>query len=381
MILSRVEELPPQLQYWRFNWSKGFDHSTVKRLPQTLRNLHLTDIAKLGNLKILPPGLQTLVSFDANALSDEEILALPRTLTNLKLPYTTATKNGLKNLPSGLRKLALKVPFSALTEPYPFISSLEVLSSEIVDPMAIKGAWRLRKISTGHFMGDHSHLKGLNGLERIELIDDVKFEREWLQNLPDQLQELEINQLVDLLGSGQGVSQYLPRAMKSLVIYGQQPISDKFIQHLPRDLTSLIINSGCITLTDLALEWLPRGLRTLILPYARDVTDLGIKLMPRGLTALSLGRASLLTDEAVPHLPRGLQSLKLDNCTLFTNQSAKDFPRTLISLELTNNTNLTPSCIQSLPPCLLRYPCANVTIGTTWSTKLSTTAKVVAQNM
>jgi hypothetical protein len=377
-ILKRAEEMPPQLQYLRFNWSIYTSNSVIKRLPQTLRHLHLTYIAKLEKFKHLPPGLQTLVSFDTKILRDEDILALPRTLTNLRLPHAEATENSLKNLPFGLRKLALRVRFSAAIEPFPFISSLEVLRTETIDPLAIKGAWRLRKILTGHFTGDTSHLKGLKCLESIGLIDDVRLEREWLQNLPDQLQELEINELIDLPGSGQGVSQYLPRAMKCLRIYGQEPIGDEFIQHLPRSLKLLIMDSRRIALTDLALGWLPRGLRTLLLPFAQDFTDQGIKLMPRGLTNLSLANASLLTDDAVPYLPRGLRTLNLPGCTLFTDESAKDFPRTLITLELYRNTNLSSSCVDFLPPGLRNVPCASVTLGMTWSNKLSTTAKAVA---
>jgi len=93
------------------------------------------------------------------------------------------------------------------------------------------------------------------------------------------------------------------------------------------------------------IQYLPRGLTTLKMNFARGITQTCD--FPRTLTYLSLELASL-SDDAIPDLPQGLTYLNLRNSCYLTDDSIAKLPRSLTYYK-NNAPTYTDRCIRHLP--------------------------------
>ena len=137
--------------------------------------------------------------------------------------------------------------------------------------------------------------------------------------------------------------------LKSLALFRCHLLTNDWVRHLPKSLTSLVAPHS--DLSDEDVEFLPRKL---VIFYSRGayLTEESIKNFPQNLTFLKLRGNILLEDNCVRFLPPQLKTLWLPMNEKFTNNAIESLPKSLTHLYLSSTTPLTKECRKHLPPQL-----------------------------
>jgi len=145
-----------------------------------------------------------------------------------------------------------------------------------------------------------------------------------------------------------------PRCLLKLSLEGCSEISNVGLEYLPKGLKSLELNS-CTKITD-------DGLKSIVTFYQLEhlslamtnISDDGIKTyskqFPGTLNSLSLWNCAKITDAAIPYLPKTIITLYLRR-TKITDAALGQLSRGLMSLDL-SGTKVSNAGLKSLPPHL-----------------------------
>jgi hypothetical protein len=156
-----------------------------------------------------------------------------------------------------------------------------------------------------------------------------------------------------------------------------------------KDVTDLNAD-WCFKISDKALENLPPDLTTIILSRCRLITNQGLKNLPPNLKSLTIDERTLLSDEALKHFREKLETLSMKECPSISNNGLKllfnrlknlstlvingenitddgptQIPRNLVNLRLIRCKNITDKKIEDLPQNLkkLDLSCAQISIA------------------
>jgi len=145
-----------------------------------------------------------------------------------------------------------------------------------------------------------------------------------------------------------------PPALKSLSLEGCSEVTDDGLQHLPKNLKSLELNSCAIS--DKGLDPILTNLNNLqhLSLAMTNISDAGIKShanrWPATLTSLSLWNCANITDQSLSFLPKTLKKLYLRR-TKITDVGLKNLNSNISELDL-SGTKITDAGLKTLPPRL-----------------------------
>jgi hypothetical protein len=225
----------------------------------------------------------TRFSGEFGALSDSEILHLPKGLTDLRLNCYLEDEQ-IALLPRGLETLTLLGENLLTDECSKFL------------PRGLK-----------HFYSEFS-----------------PFSSRFAISLPE-----------NLLGLGLPVADFkdvgiaaLPRSLTVLYLGCSSNITDECAAFLPRGLKELDFSYG-EKLTNKFLRDLPQGLEHLDLYANQHISDRGIPLLPKSLTYLNVSKNEKLTNACARFLPRNLKTFYADSAKM-TLECMPDLPPMLV---------------------------------------------------
>jgi Leucine-rich repeat (LRR) protein len=142
----------------------------------------------------------------------------------------------------------------------------------------------------------------------------------------------------------------LPRSVTSITLEVARQLRLEGILALPPNLE--VLNISDVDLTVLALEALPRTLKTLDLSFLSVFPSESISKLPPGLKSLKLVRDYSITAGAIKQLPRTLTELHQSENYRMSDLAAANLPPGLTFLDWNGTKDLSPEAIEILPRSL-----------------------------
>lgn len=349
---TRLEELPPRLISLKLiTYSDQFRlleklpssltslsvvgfSGIIFELPQNLTSLNLAGCALIyKELKKLLSLLPHLTSFDlrnCGLITEEALVELPAELQSLILKQPGfITNRGIAQLPRGLKSLVL-----------PFSEDITDEGIAHLPPALTSLSWLDgNRITEEGIAKLPLTLTSFQFFSSNQMADQVA--EKFIESLPRGLTSLELR--MKMIDTQSSVSKRFTSLIKNFIATETET---KSLGQFPAGLTSLILNWKD-EVTDARIETLPRTLKKLTLYHCQEITSAGIKQLPRGLTYLDLHQSNI-QDRDVEHLPRDLTFLHLSGCYI-TDKGIKKLPLKLKNLFLNNYRQITNIGIKHLP--------------------------------
>lgn len=341
-------------------------------LPKSLTNLMLRGVNITDKIvMVLPQSLITLSLPDDVLLTDAGVACLPQSLKHLYLATNTnITSVGFASLPSGL--LSLRISLATLND-----SDILCLSNNTVS---------LQSLDLGYCrnLTEECIIFLPQNLTKLMMPMYTSCSPSSISRLPPALVSLSIGNITSSFGSSRLITW--PVNLKRLSVGFLWNVDDEYdsadsdgydddesdtesdknpkachfsnedVENLPRTLTSLEI-FGATTIDDDGVLLLPPHLLYLRVKYECNIGDIGIANLPRGLLSLCLKSNQYVTDRSFLRLPPNLLSLKLPNNVGIgmMENCLMHLPVTLMKLNLKLASHrFTTDCFKLLPRNLVK---------------------------